>query len=150
MRRRRLRNPLHAPLRAVVRRAALALACVALAAVAVARLPPLAAGEARTARNETRWYGWAERHPRLAAAVEAAPLAAAPGTRVLWVVPPGVDRRWFEVRARYRLPAAPPVAVVARGTPPPADGWELRVDVYGDGRVVASPAPGGLSTSGRP
>jgi len=126
----------------LARHAALGVACAALAAVALARLPPLAAGEPRTARNETRWYGWAERHPRVAAAVEAAPLAAAPGTRVLWVVPPGVNARWFEIRALYRLPAAPPVAVVHRGIGvPPAGGWDLRVDVYGDGRVVAAPPP---------
>jgi len=142
----------------LARRALLALLLAALAAVAVARAAGLAraaaGGEteaarlARTARNETRWYAWAERHPRMSAAVaEVAPRVPA-GSRVLWVVPPSVDRRWLEIVVLYRLPAASPAAVVRRGDEPPAVDADLRVDLYGDGRAAVSPLPASGSASG--
>jgi hypothetical protein len=128
----------------LLRQVALGAALVALLVVALVRLPPLASGEPRTARNEVRWHGWSVRHPKILAMLEGAALDAPPGMRVLWVLPPGIDRRWFEVRALYRLPATRPVAVVERGALWPAGiragGWDLRVDLYRDGRVVASPA----------
>ncbi|HMB55395.1 MAG TPA: hypothetical protein VKU40_18900 [Thermoanaerobaculia bacterium] len=124
----------------LLRQLAVGAALVALLVVALVRLPPLAGGEPRTARNEVRWHGWSVRHPKVLSMLEVAALDAPPGSRVLWVLPPGIDRRWFEVRALYRLPATRPVAVVERGAPLPSMEWDLRIDLYRDGRVVASPA----------
>lgn len=131
-------------------RLALAALLVLVAAAVAVRGAALARGERLEARGEERWFAWAQRHPGVAAALEAAAGEVPPGARVVWTVPPGVGEPWVEIMALYRLPAAWPEEVLVReaaglradggsvaGAPP------LVVHLHGDGRAVVAAAPAG-------
>jgi len=136
-----------------LRRACLAAVCAGLLALAGLRGVALAAALARghgdaagllTARDERRWHGWAQRHPRMNAAFAAAADRLPASARIVWVVPPGVQPRWVEIMALYHLPSSWTVAVRNRGGGEPgaapragaAEAATWRVDVYADGRVA--------------
>jgi len=125
-------------------RPARALCAVLLAlapAATAARAVRLAGGEVLTAHGERLWFGWAYRHPELAAQLARARAALAPGETVYLAVAAGPDRaRWLRVMARYHLPAQELGGILAPGAAPPAPGGTVVALDLGAG--AAAPAIG--------
>jgi len=124
----------------------LLLLALALAATAV-RGVRLARGEALTAHGERLWFGWAYRHPGLAAQLAQARAGLAAGETVWLAVAATPDQaRWLRVMARYHLPEQEPGGVLEPGAAPPAAGTVVAVDLTGRGG--SAPGAGGATAAG--
>lgn len=90
-----------------------------MTAVTAVRGVRLAGGETLTAQGERQWYGWAYRHPELAAQLASVRPELRRRETVHLVVPAGrYEARWLRVMIRYHLPEQALVGIHERGAPP--------------------------------
>jgi len=110
-------------------------------AVTAARAVRLAGGDALTAHGEVKWFGWAYRHPHLAATLARARTGLEPGETVYLAVAAGPDQvRWLRVMARYHLPEQELGGIFDPGAEPPPEGATV-VALEPLGRRRPAPAP---------
>jgi hypothetical protein len=118
------------------------LLALALAATA-ARAARLAGGEVLTAHGERAWFGWAYRHPGLAAQLARARDDLAPGETVYLAVAASPDQaRWLRVMARYHLPEQELGGILEPGAAPPGPGRVVAVELDGASRAGRGRAGG--------